>query len=104
MVQYKAMKDGSDGPEFRWQKNDRLEDEIKRMNTLLDELRLIPEDQKPRSFRLHSNPFFLKICPRMVFNPDDKGMFKGMYLPLDLWKCLAADPATEGPRGGSVLT
>jgi hypothetical protein len=35
---------------------------------------------------------------------DDKGLFKGMYLPLELWKCLASDPITEGPRGGRVLT
>jgi hypothetical protein len=104
MVQYKAMEDGSHGPEFRWQENDQLADEINRMNVMLEELRIIPNDQKPLSFRLHSNPFFLKICPRIIFNPDDKGMFKGMYLPLDLWKCLAADPATEGPRGGRVLT
>jgi hypothetical protein len=104
MVQYKAMEDGTDGPEFRWQENDRLHDEIERMNALLDELRGIPEDQKPMSFRLHRNPFFLKICPRMIFNPDDKGLFEGMYLPLDLWKYLAADPITRGPRGGRVLT
>jgi hypothetical protein len=104
MVQYKAMENGSDGPEFRWQKNDYLAGEIERMECLIEELRLIPEDHKPGSFRLHSNPFFLKICPRIVFNPNDKGLFKGMYLPLDLWKSLAADPATEGLRGGRVLT
>jgi hypothetical protein len=27
-----------------------------------------------------------------------------MYLPLDLWRCLASDPATQGPRGGRVLS
>ena len=27
-----------------------------------------------------------------------------MYLPLGLWKCLATHPATEGPRGGRLLT
>jgi len=27
-----------------------------------------------------------------------------MYLPLDLWKCLATHPATQGPRGGRLLT
>jgi hypothetical protein len=104
MVQYKAMEDGSDGPEFRWQLNDQLGNEIERMERLLDELRKVPDIQTPGSFRLHNNPFFLKLCPRMVFNPDDKGLFKGMYLPLDLWKCLAGDPVTEGPRGGRVLT
>jgi hypothetical protein len=27
-----------------------------------------------------------------------------MYLPLDYWKSLAVDPATEGPRGGRLIT
>jgi hypothetical protein len=35
LVQYKAMEEGSHGPEFRWQLNDHLADEINRMNKLL---------------------------------------------------------------------
>jgi hypothetical protein len=27
-----------------------------------------------------------------------------MYLPLDLWRSLANDPATQGPRGGRVIS
>jgi hypothetical protein len=104
MVQYKAMEEGSDGPEFRWQLNDKLADEIQRMDSLLSVLKGMPEDRSIGSFRLHDNPFFLKLCPRIIFNPDDKGAFKGMYIPLELWKCLASDPITEGPRGGRVLT
>jgi hypothetical protein len=104
MVQYKAMEDGPNGPEFRWQLNDQLAHEIDRMDNLLEELKHLPDNRTPGSFRLHDNPFFLKLCPRMIFNPDDKGLFKGMYLPLDLWKCLAGDRATEGSRGGRVLT
>ena len=90
MVQYKAMENGANGPEFRWNVNDRLADEINRMDRLLEELRKLPDSGAPYSFRLHSNPFFLKLCPRVVFNPDDKGLFNGMYLPLDLWKGLAS--------------
>lgn len=104
MVQYKAMEEGSDGPEFRWQLKDQLASEIDRMDNLLTLLRQLPENRSTGSFRLHDNPFFLKLCPRIIFNPDDKGPFKGMYLPLELWKCLANDPITEGPRGGRVLT
>ena len=69
MVQYKAMENGSDGPEFRWQPNDRLADEIERMESLLAELGKAPNSQTPGSFRLHNNPFFLKFCPRIIFNP-----------------------------------
>jgi hypothetical protein len=104
MVQYKAMDEGSDGPAFRWKPKDQLADEIARMDELLGALQTQPEDRSPGSFRLHTNPFFLKLCPRILFNPDDKGLFKGMYLPLDLWKSLAADPATQGPRGGRFVS
>ena len=104
MVQYKAMEKGSDGPEFRWKPKDQLAVEIARMEELLTTLKAQPEDHTPHSFRLHTNPFFLKLCPRIIFNPDDKGLFKGMYLPLDLWKSLAGDPVTQGPRGGRVVS
>jgi len=104
MVQYKAMEKGSDGPEFRWKPKDQLAVEIARMDELLTTLKALPEDHTPHSFRLHTNPFFLKLCPRIIFNPDDKGLFKGMYLPLDLWKSLADDPVTQGPRGGRVVS
>jgi hypothetical protein len=104
MVQYKAMNRGVEGEEFRWQPDDQLADEISRMEKLLEELRELPADSTPSSFRLNHNPFFLKVCSRTVFNPDDKGLFNGMYLPLDLWKRLSEDNATKGPRGGRVLT
>jgi hypothetical protein len=104
LVQYKSMDECDDGPEFRWQQNDKLAEEIARVDDLLEDLQKLPQDNSPGSFRLHANPFFLKICPRLIFNPDDKGLFKGIYLPLELWRCLSTDPATEGPRGGRILT
>lgn len=104
MVQYKAMSEGNNGPEFRWQERDQLHDEIERMAVLLEVLKEQPDDRTPSSFRLNANPFFLKLCPKLVFNPDEKGLSKGMYLPLDYWKSLAIDPATEGVRGGRLIT
>src|SRR5690606_35783714 len=50
------------------------------------------------------NPFFLKLCPRLVFNPDDVGLVPGMYLPLDYWKLLENDPGIKGPKGGLRIT
>jgi len=104
MVQYKAMNQGASGPEFRWTAEDKLAEEIERMEVLLKALALQPEDRSAIGFRLHANPFFLKLCPRLIFNPDDKGLSKGMYFPLEYWKALALDPVTKGPREGRVVT
>ncbi|MCU1314910.1 MAG: hypothetical protein JWN63_232 [Candidatus Acidoferrum typicum] len=104
LVQYKSMNGGTKGPEFRWRTGDKLAEEIARMDIVLKALELEPHDASATSFRLHANPFFLKLCPRLVFNPDDKGLAQGMYFPLDYWKALATDPATMGPRDGRVIT
>jgi hypothetical protein len=74
------------------------------MDKLLEELAKIEADTDPDGFRFSSNPFFLKFCSRIVFNPDDRGMFPGMYLPHGLWKALASSERLKGPRGGNVLT
>jgi hypothetical protein len=104
LVQYKAMEKRHDEMEFRWQAQDQFCDEVERMESLLAELRRLPSGQQPDGFRFSDNPFFLKFCPRVVFNPDDKGLFKGIYLPLDLWKRADAAGCFAGKRGGKVLT
>ena len=104
MVQYKAMEIGSNQAEFRWQAGDRFALEIERMDALLAELNKIQSGSDPDGYRFSENPFFLKFCPRVVFNPDDKGLFKGIYLPLDLWKRSNAAGRLKGSKGGSVLT
>jgi len=75
MVQYKAMEKRSDETEFRWQAKDKFCDEIARMETVLAELRKLPSGGDPDGFRFNENPFFLKFCPRIVFNPVVKGLF-----------------------------
>jgi hypothetical protein len=104
MVQYKAMDRREEQPAFRWQNGDQLATEIAAMDDLLAVLQACPTDPSPDSFRLHENPFFLKVCKRQLFNPDDKGLFPGMYFPLELWKSLAADSATLGKKGGRFLS
>ena len=104
MVQYKAMEHRDDKTEFRWKAKDQFCQEITRMEILLAELRKLPSGYHPNGFRFADNPFFLKFCPRVVFNPDDKGLFKGIYLPLDLWKQADAAGNFAGKRGGKVLT
>ena len=108
MVQYKAM-EREDGPNevpqavFRLP-NSQLDEEIARMNALLAAIKNCPASAAHDGFRLTENPFFLKLCPRLVFNPDDIGLVPGMYLPLDYWKRLAQSPGIQGPRGGLRVT
>ena len=104
MVQYKAMEKGKDQAVFRWQAGDQFVQEIERMDALLAELNKIQSGNDPDGYRFSDNPFFLKFCPRVVFNPDDKGLFKGIYLPLDLWKRAEAAGRLKGTKGGNLLT
>ncbi len=108
MVQYKAMEreDGQDGlsrPVFRLP-NAQLTKEIKRMDVLMKALQACPRNAGHEGYRLTENPFFLKLCSRLIFNPDDIGLVPGMYLPLDYWKLLTQSPVIQGPRGGRQIT
>jgi hypothetical protein len=104
LVQYKAMEKAEGGAEFRWRDGDQFAKEIERMDALLAVLAKCAPDGAPEGFRLCSNPFFLKFCSRVVFSPDDKGLFPGIYLPLDLWKSLHANGRLKGSQGGNVLS
>ena len=108
MVQYKAM-EREDGPNgvpqavFRLP-NTQLAEEITRMDALLATIQACPANTSHDGYRLTENPFFLKLCSRLVFNPDDIGLVPGMYLPLDYWKLLVQSTGIIGPRGGLRVT
>lgn len=108
MVQYKAMEheDRRNRPaEAVYRLPDaQLKEEIDRMDAVLGALKVCGRDTDIGGYRLTENPFFLKLCPRLVFNPDDVGLVPGMYLPLDYWKLLENDPGIKGPRGGLRIT
>lgn len=113
MVQYKAMeleREADDLDEhilveeaiYRFP-DDQLTEELERMDELLDAFGYHRADDGVDSFRLTTNPFFLKICPRIRFAADDASLSKGMYLPLDYWKRLSEHPTMIGPKGGKRL-
>ncbi|HCF5128587.1 hypothetical protein ACEOSY_24775 [Pseudomonas aeruginosa] len=108
MVQYKAMEreDRRVGPAEAVYRlpNAQLKEEIDRMDTVLSALKACAPNTNIGGFRLTENPFFLKLCSRLVFNPDDVGLVPGMYLPLDYWKLLERDPGIQGPKGGLRIT
>lgn len=103
MVQYKAM-EGVDGEAVYRFPNEQLTEEIQRMDLLLQELKKCNGNTEADGYRLSENPFFLKVCPRLVFDPDNVGLSKGMYLPLDYWKFLSKHPGLIGPKGGKRLS
>lgn len=104
MVQYKAMKQENVGNVFRLSSDRNLPREIERMNTLRNKLMKCQKSVEKDGFRLNDNPFYLKLCPRIVFDPDDTRLVSGMYIPLDYWNILNEDSSIEGPRGGKVIS
>jgi hypothetical protein len=103
IVQYKAMEKTKDGAVFRLP-DKRLATELDRMDAAFRALKACPPNAERLGFRLLDNPFYLKLCPRLVFNPDDAGLVPGMYLPFDYWRLLEADPSLVGPHGGRQVT
>jgi hypothetical protein len=105
MVQYKAMDKKNSGPARFYLSGDRkLPQEIARMDVLANQLTSYTPNTSHQGFRLTENPFFIKICSRIVFDPDDIGLIPGMYLPLAYWKLLETSPDILGERGGKQIT
>jgi hypothetical protein len=78
--------------------------EIERMQAILRQLLPVGVQETKENYRLNTGPFFIKLCSRTQFNPDDIKLFPGMYFALDHWVCLARDPALVGERGGRLVT
>ncbi len=104
LIQYKAMQHGAMATAIFRLPNHKLEDEIARMRQLQHQLTDCPPNTHCNGFRLLENPFYLKLCPRIEFEPADTGLVKGMYLPLDYWDLIAADPTKAGPKGGRLVS
>jgi hypothetical protein len=103
IVQYKVMERDGEGALFRLP-NAQLANEISRMDGALVAIHNCHPNDHRDGFRFSDNPFFLKLCPRLIFNPDDKGLTPGMYLPLDYWRLIEADDTLKGPNGGRQIT
>ncbi len=104
MIQYKAMEtEKLSNIIYRFPDN-QLTKEIERMDRVWSKLKKEPKNSEVEGFRLNENPFFLKICPRIIFEPDNTSLIKGMYLPLEYWKLLSNHSTMIGPRGGKYLS
>lgn len=102
MIQYKAMEQEGDEAIYRFP-NRKLDDEVSRMRSVLKELQKCPPNNEADGYRLSENPFFIKFCPRIVFEPDNIGLVKGMYLPLGYWDLISEDESMKGPKGGKRI-
>ncbi|MBV8634858.1 MAG: hypothetical protein JO002_10240 [Burkholderiaceae bacterium] len=103
MVQYKAMEHRATGAYFRLPNPD-LEKEIVRMRTMEQQLQRVQINETKENYRLHACPFFIKLCARNQFNPDDIKLFPGMYFSLDHWAYIANDQSLVGPKEGRQVT
>ena len=103
IVQYKTMRDEPGGARFRLP-NAQLARELQRMEVLWNQLQLCDADSGLGGYRLNADLCFLKLCPRVVFDPDSVGLIRGMYLPLEYWRRLEVDPSIDGPKGGRAVS
>ena len=100
-VQYKVMDKRRDT--YSYYPDSQLQSEIQRIETLLAK-HTASHPGSCSEFRLHDNPFFLKLCPRMTFVPESSSLTKGMYIPLEYWKIMESSSQITGPRGGKSVT
>ncbi len=103
MVQYKTMEKEGDKFVFRLP-NLQFTEEISRMDSIIQSLKSTNGNGFIHDYRFNENPFFVKICPRLEFDPDNVGLSSGMYIPLDYIKMLEKDKCIEGERGGKAIS
>ncbi len=106
LVQYKRMDGGEGRAGYRPQSDSSHEKEITRMKAAKFFLSTLPQitSSDANTFRLNSDPFFIKLCEARASIALDSGMVTGMYVPLALWEALLKSPAVVGPRGGIEVT
>lgn len=103
MVQYKMMEKENATSCFRIP-NKQFSKEIERMDFILNALKKETVNGLANDYRINENPFFIKICPKVNFDPDNVGLSKGMYIPLDYIKVLEEDECIKGKNGGKSIS
>ena len=107
MVQYKRMEQekGKDDRESAVYRpiDPSYKLELARMDAYLASRKVIPPVDRV-DFRLSSNAFLFKLCPKITLDPLSTSPIKGMYLPLDYWKLLVRSAEVRGPKGGVQIT
>ena len=103
LVQYKMMEREGDTSRFRLP-NKQLSEEISRMEFIHNSIKDTTGNGVINDYRISETPFFIKICPRLEFDPDNTALSSGMYIPLDYVRMLENDKCIEGKNGGKSIT
>lgn len=103
MVQYKVMEKEKEKFVFRVP-DKQLSEEIERMDSITSSLRTLNSNNTIGDYRISTEPFFIKICTRIDFDPDNIGLSSGIYIPLNYLKLLQADNSINGTRGGKAIS
>lgn len=105
LVQYKVMEAKAYGsePGFRFP-NAQLTAQLARMDEILAGIEVEKSLTHRDHYRINSEPFFLKLCPRIALDPDSVTLTKGIYLPLGYWRRVERDGDVVGPLGGAVVS
>jgi hypothetical protein len=99
LVQYKRLRRGGEGWEYRPDKQ--LAIELERMRRITNQAKYSPQ---PSSHRLGEDFCFVKLCRPEVEDPYSLEMAEGMYFPLGLWDKLVDSEQLRGSKGGTVFT
>lgn len=107
MVQYKRMGQEKDKDDRNYAVYRPIDEsyklELARIETYLASRKITPPANRA-DFRLSSNGFLFKLCPKITLDPLSTSPIKGMYLPLDYWKLLVDSAEVRGRRGGVKIT
>lgn len=103
LLQYKRLtKAGSAGEDddrqWRYTRRQELEDQLSKMGTLL-----LSEPVDAADWRIVGNPFWFKFVRTNAFQPNDRRVLKGMYVPAAYLRLGVATDAFRGPNGGFSL-
>ena len=102
LVQYKRMRrEGSDPDSpYGYRPDKQLFEELRRMRAALA---TVPKATfKPglavASWRLHDQPFYMKLVQEGRNRPERGDLIVGMYVPIDLFELLLSDATVRGPK------
>lgn len=101
LVQYKRMRKEGTEPSARYgyRPDAQLRTELERMRRTLESVPMHVGTDIPLAWwRLHDQPFYIKLVEEGRSRPERGDLVKGMYFPVDLFELLLDDQDVRGPN------